>query len=113
MRVPLRPGATNPVESKLAVSSAFWGNPIGEQLSAWLEDVRGIGYDGVACFVDFWIWTEELGDAAALRSALDGSGLRLASLITGVHVDFDRYRARCDALGEIGCGDLVCIGGTG
>jgi sugar phosphate isomerase/epimerase len=108
-----RPEAPNPLGGKLAASSAFWGNPSGEQLGPWLEEIRGIGYDGVTCFVDFSVWTEELGDAGALRSALAGSGLDLASLITGVHTDFDRYRARCDALGEIGCGDLVCIGGTG
>jgi sugar phosphate isomerase/epimerase len=98
---------------KLAASAAFWGNPTEPDLQPWLAEMRVLGFEAVTRFVDFYIWADDLLDGHALRGALAAEGLGLASLVTGVHDDLDRYRRLADVIAGLGCRHLVVIGGEG
>jgi inosose dehydratase len=98
---------------KLAVSSAFWDNPADAARGEWLGRMSRLGFDGVTLFADFWVWGDVIGDGRSLRAALGEHQLQLASLVTGVHLDFDRYRKLAGILADLGCEHLVLIGGSG
>jgi sugar phosphate isomerase/epimerase len=72
-----------------------------------------LGFEGVSLFVDFWVWGDRLGDGREVGAALMQADLGLASLVTSVHGDLDRYGELADVLARLGCGHLVVIGGTG
>jgi sugar phosphate isomerase/epimerase len=98
---------------KAAISSAFWKNPSGPSLRPWLARMAAIGFGGVTLFTDYWEWDDVVGDGQALASELAGQRMRLASLVTGAHVDFDRYRHLTSVLRTLECRHLVLIGGSG
>jgi sugar phosphate isomerase/epimerase len=98
---------------KLAASSTFWNNPAGAARGDWLARMSGLGFDGVTLFTDYWVWGDSVGDGSCLRAQLAEHQMRLASLVTGVHLDFDRYRQLAGLLPGLGCEHLVLIGGSG
>ncbi len=97
---------------KLGVSSVLWNNPNGDAFAPWLREVKSLGYDGVAGFAD-WGWQDYVKNGSAFRSALADEGLELASLMTNLHVDFDRYRTLFEFMQANGCERLVCLGAYG
>jgi sugar phosphate isomerase/epimerase len=98
---------------KLAASSTFWNNPAGATRGDWLGRMSRLGFDGVTLFTDYWVWGDSVGDGRCLRAQLGEHRMQLASLVTGVHLDFDRYRQLASLLPELGCEHLVLIGGSG
>ena len=98
---------------KVAISSAFWDNPSGPSLSPWLARMSALGFQGVTLFTDYWVWGDTVGDGRSLHMALDCHQMQLASLVSGVHCDFDRYRHLTGVLQALGGQHLVLIGGSG
>ena len=98
---------------KVAISSAFWDNPSGPSLRPWLARMSALGFEGVTLFTDYWVWGDTVGDGRSLHAELDRHQMRLASLVSGVHLDFDRYRHLIGVLQGLGCRHLVLIGGSG
>ena len=97
---------------KVGITSLLWGNPADELLAPWLEEVKSIGYDGVAGFSD-WGWQTHVAHPQGFRKQLDATGLQLASMIAPLDLNFDRYRRLFDLLNETGCENLIILGGFG
>ena len=97
---------------KVGITSLLWGNPAGDLLPPWLEEVKSIGYEGVSGFSD-WGWQAYVADPMTLRSQLDAAGLQLASMIAPLDLNFDRYRRLFDLLNETACENLIILGGFG
>ncbi len=97
---------------RVGITSLLWGNPSGELLGPWLDDVRSLGYEGVSGFSD-WGWQTQVADPQGFRKSLDGAGLDLASMIAPLDLNFDRYRRLFDLLNETRCENLIILGGFG
>jgi sugar phosphate isomerase/epimerase len=98
---------------KVAISSAFWDNPSGRSLSPWLARMSALGFDGVTLFTNYWVWGDTVRDGQSLHVELNRHQMQLASLVSGVHLDFERYRHLIGVLQALGCRHLVLIGGSG
>lgn len=97
---------------RVGITSLLWGNPSGELLAPWLEEVRSIGYEGVSGFSD-WGWQSHVANPQIFRKHLDAAGLQLASMIAPLDLDFDRYRRLFDLMNETDCENLIILGGFG
>lgn len=97
---------------KVGTTSLLWGNPSGELLPSWLEEVKAIGYDGVSGFSD-WGWQACVAEPKPFRRQLDAAGVQLASMIAPLDLNFDRYRRLFDMLNETACENLIILGGFG
>jgi len=97
---------------KIGICSLLWSNPNGEKLIPWLEEVKELGYDGVSGFAD-WGWESYLSDGLEFQRILAGHGLELASMISGLHFNFDRYRKLFTFMQANYCENLVCLGAFG
>jgi sugar phosphate isomerase/epimerase len=75
--------------------------------------MSALGFGGVTLFTDYWLWGDTVGDGESLQMELAGHQMALASLVSGVHLDFDRYRHVIGVLQAVGCRHLVLIGGSG
>lgn len=97
---------------KVGITSLLWGNPAGDLLAPWLEEVKAIGYGGVSGFSD-WGWQQYVADPRSLKTQLDAAGLGLASMIAPLDLNFDRYRRLFDLLNECACENVIILGGFG
>lgn len=97
---------------QLAAMSITWGNPAGEDLSSFFDDVKTAGYTGVAGFAD-GNWEMYLDQPDDFARQLNDYGLSLASLDVKVHRDLDTYRKTCAFMAQFNCKHLVCLGGVG
>ena len=105
----MQPTASVP---KVGITSLLWGNPAGDLLPAWLNEVKSQGYDGVSGFSD-WGWQAHVADPRPFLRQLEGAGLQLASMIAPLDLNFDRYRRLFDMLNDAGCDNLIMLGGFG
>jgi len=97
---------------KVGICSLLWGNPRGDDLVPWLKEVKALGYDGVSGFAD-WGWESYIDDGDSFRTTLAEQGLELASMIVGIHFNFDRYRKVFSFMKANNCVNLVCLGAFG
>lgn len=97
---------------KVGICSLLWSNPNGEKLIPWLKEVKELGYDGVSGFAD-WGWESYLSDGPAFQRTLAEHGLELASMISGLHFNFDRYRQLFTFMQANYFENLVCLGAFG
>ena len=97
---------------RVGITSLLWGNPAGDLLAPWLDEVRSIGYEGVSGFSD-WGWQEYVASPPTLRAKLDAAGLDLASMIAPLDLNFDRYRRLFDLMNECVCENVIILGGFG
>lgn len=98
---------------KLAAMSLMWGGPVDDRFVPWLEQVKQIGYDGIAGFSDAK-WNEAYVEKPKFfKGLIDDHGLELGSLNSGVVVDFDWYRKVCSFMQQVGCKHLVLMRGMG
>lgn len=104
--------ASAPQKPRVGITSLLWGNPAGDLFEPWLEEVKALGYEGVSGFSD-WGWQLLIGNPGQFRSQLAKAGLRLASMIAPLDLNFDRYRRLFDLLNENDCENLIILGGFG
>ncbi|MCL2158413.1 MAG: sugar phosphate isomerase/epimerase [Oscillospiraceae bacterium] len=102
----------NQAKIKIAAMSALWGAVGGEAFVPWIKEVKKAGYDGIAGFSgDFEPFYDEPGE---LKNLLADNDLGLSSIdIWGINLNFDQYRRVCGFMNEMGCENLVMLGGYG
>ncbi|HEV2126191.1 MAG TPA: sugar phosphate isomerase/epimerase family protein [Chloroflexota bacterium] len=107
-----RVGNADTLDVRIAVMSLLWGNPHGEALIPWLQDVRAAGYEGISGFAHLG-WQRYLDEPTSFKSVLDDHGLPLASLLASAENDLDEFRRVCAFMAAVDCRILVCNGGIG
>jgi sugar phosphate isomerase/epimerase len=97
---------------KLATTSLLWGNPRGDKLGPWLDEVVELGFQGVSGFSD-WGWEDYVANPKTFASETRARDLGLASIIAPMDLDFDRYRRIMELLRACDSEVLVLLGGFG
>jgi sugar phosphate isomerase/epimerase len=93
----------------IAAMGLMWKHPRGEQFVPWLQQVKSLGYDGIAGFMNDWSWGCYVDDPRGFRSMTEAHGLELASVDEKVDGDFDRYRKLFEFMSFNHCSNLVLI----
>lgn len=97
---------------RFAAMSLLWGNPNGDQFIPWLEEVRAVGYDGIAGFAD-WGWNDFLDNPRHFRTLLNDKGLGLASVDLFIPATLEHCHRVCRFIADADGRHLVCLGWEG
>ncbi|MBA3710082.1 MAG: hypothetical protein H0W83_14830, partial [Planctomycetes bacterium] len=93
-----------------ACMELMWGDVSGAKLEPWLDEIRAIGFTGVA--LRRTTLEPFFAEPARFAAMLASRGLALAGAYTTIDTPAAEIERACGFLRELGCRDLVLHGGT-